>query len=399
MRIHNHIYLLLALAAFASCGSNEVIEKVEEITKDGTDPMRFGKISEIASSTRASSDLTSDFLVSTYKAFGAANQHVVMDKYIVKYSVDAWNNTSKWDYSVVEGQYLRYWDYSSFPYRFNAIAPCPPSCTLTDKALSIIADYKYQHCANGTVTPSDSEAEPYMVAQVERKTNGEDFDIYASAQIGDENSNKTLNRFVALPFHHLNSKIRFAVYTKNLWATDNKLYIKDLKINVASNNFVTGANKYDATGTDSWKIETGNAGFSGCTKATDKPTLLSFSGYDVTNLLLEDNDLRKHQGKTSAYFLQCPTGMMQIPQEGVKMNVSLKLMNEDNYVFRTFENIPIVLQLEDDTTQTTFNWKSGYIYTYYLILEFDEETLEIEFTATLAPWEDISGSLSTDLEQ
>ena len=86
---------------------------------------------------------------------------------------------------------------------------------------------------------------------------------------------------------------------------------------------------------------------------------------------------------------------MQIPQDGVKMTVSLKLLTADKTDYKTLVDIPIKL---DDNTDV-FNWKPGYIYTYYLVIGGIPEKLEIEFTCTLTPWEDISGSLSTDLEQ
>ena len=400
------MYILLAFTAFASCGSDKTIEEIQEITKDGTDPLRFGKISETTSSaTRASSDLTSDFMVSTYKAYNKSSQQVVMDKYIVKYSVDGWNNTSKWDYTGVEGQIERYWDYENFPYRFHAIAPCPTSkegFTLNDKSILIPTPFKYQTVVDGNVSPADTEAEPYMVAQVERGTDGIDKDIFdGGTQIGDENSSTTLNRRVALPFHHLNSKVRFGVYSLKPWATANKTYIQDLVIKVSSNNFVTAAGKYQISDkSSSWKVVDGNSGFLDLSKATTTGTVLfRFNGLDSTNQPLEDNDLRKHQGQSSAYMMDCKTGIMQIPQENVQMTASLILKKEDGTDLKTYSDVPIVLVLPDETKQNKFNWVSGNIYTYYLILDFDNEKLEIQFTATLAPWEDISGSLSTDLEK
>lgn len=86
---------------------------------------------------------------------------------------------------------------------------------------------------------------------------------------------------------------------------------------------------------------------------------------------------------------------MQIPQEGVTLCVSFQLCTMDGNVYKTFNDIPI--QMEDGTRQ--YNWLSGYIHTYYLIIGDIEDKLELTFTATLTPWEDISGSLTTDLEQ
>lgn len=405
-----HILLpcMTALCLMTSCSSDKVIEEIEEI-KPSNDPMKFTcNVQENVSSTRASY-LKSDFMVSAYKSYGLTKQQTVMDKYHVEHRTTGtnWdgNEQDNWDYVGVDGQIERYWDYDNYPYRFNAIAPCPAKTdvTLADKNLTISKSYSFQTCSDGVKDPADNSiAEPYMLAQVQRATDGKDTDIFAGSPIGDENSNTTLNRYVALPFHHLNSKIRFGVYSLNPWATDNKLYIKDLVITATSTSkFVTKADKYTASGTNSWKVPTGTSGFEGLTKAIDATTptqLFSFSGLSGSTPL-EDNDLRKHQGQSSAYFLLCNDGIMQIPQEGVEMKVSLKLMQEGNDTpFKAYTDVPVVLRLEDNTTQVKFNWVSGNIYTYYLILDFDKK-LEIQFTATLAPWEDISGSLSTDLEQ
>lgn len=398
-----------------ACSSDSVIEEIKEIDTTGTDLMRFTRATEVkSSSTRAGENLKTGFMVSTYKAFGNTSaQQTVMDKYKVDHNTTGsdWDGNTEdfWDYVGVNDQKEKYWDYSNSPYRFNAIAPYPVNITgfvLSDNALTINAAYKAQKVVDGTplnIDGTDVAAEPYLAAQVQRGTDWKDIDIFANSDQSVNNQSQTKDRYIALPFHHLNSKIRFGVYSLNPWATENKLYIKDLTISAtADTKFVTGAGKYEASGTGSWKLATGNSGFKDLTTATDattKTTLFSFSGFDASNNLLEDNDLRKHQGQTSAYFLQCKDGFVQIPQEGVQMYVSLKLMQEDNTeAFKTYTNVPVVLTLEDNSTQYKFNWVSGNIYTYYLILDFDQK-LEIQFTATLAPWEDISGSLSTDLEK
>ena len=91
---------------------------------------------------------------------------------------------------------------------------------------------------------------------------------------------------------------------------------------------------------------------------------------------------------------------MQLPQDNIRLTVSFKLMKPgDSTPYQTFTNVPVAIQLSDGTLQPILQWQPGYIYTYYLIIGGIEDKLEIEFTATLAPWEDISGSLSTDLEQ
>ncbi len=82
------------------------------------------------------------------------------------------------------------------------------------------------------------------------------------------------------------------------------------------------------------------------------------------------------------------------------MTVSFDLMKEEGDVYQEFRDVPIQLIFNvEPTVRDEFNWQSGYIYTYYLVLGEVENKLEITFTATLTPWEDVTGSLTTDLEQ
>lgn len=377
---------------------------------ESKDPLAFTcqlDENEQVNSTRAGSvqSLTTGFMVSTYKAFALPNQQLVMDKYNVEYKTSgtAWDGTIRpyWDYTQVPGQYERFWDYSNYPYRFNAIAPCPAvpaSFVLNDKQLSIPARFEMQSCLNGKVEPAD--AEPYMVAQVQRDPNGKDYDLmstkptHVEKEINTSGSSK--NRYVALPFHHLNSKVRFGIYGTSPWLTANPVYIQDLAISVSSDNFATQATGYGAVSDDgeySWYRGTGTSGFTNVSHATGPGLqLLKFDG----GAGVEGNDMSIHQGVSSVYWLQCQSGVMQIPQEDVTMTVSFKLMKaSDNSLFRSYKNVPIKL----DDGNYKYNWRSGYIYTYYLILSGIDENLEITFTATLTPWEDVSGSLTTDLEQ
>lgn len=404
---YKYILSALMLTILSACSSTEELEKVENEAAS-TDPLTFTCIAQEAeqeAATRANGSpslLTSDFMVSTYKAFAQSGQQTVMSNYHVEYktSGNAWDGTVRpyWDYTTVPGQFERYWDYSNYPYRFNAIAPypSPTKIVLNDKQLTINAPYKMQSCLNGKTTPEDAEAEPYLVAQVQRYPDGKDYDLMKASGKKEINTSKnTLNRSVALPFHHLNSKIRFGVYSTSHWATANEMYIKDLIINAASPQFVTNAIGYNAISTDgdySWYRGTGNSGFTGISQASGIGTrILQFDGGKD----IEGNNLSKHQGRTSAFWLLCQNGIMQIPQENVQMTVSFKLYKLDGTLYKTYNDVPI--KLDDNTS--IFDWKSGYIYTYYLIISGIEDKLEITFTATLTPWEDITGSLSTDLEQ
>ena len=401
------ILALSACAAMCACATDTIVKEEDDDTPESFDPMNFTcQIQDDVptTATRATA-LTTGFMVSTYKSYALTDkQQTVMDRYTVEYKTSgtAWDGNVRpyWDYTQVSGQIQRYWDFSNFPYRFHAVAPCPAdksAVKLTDKEVRLDKGYSYQTVTDGVVSPSNADAEPYMLAQVHRAADGVDTDILAQDdQHRNINTSSTsLNREVKMPFHHLNSKVRFAVYCLSPWVTANYLYVKDLTVNVTSSDFVTSASGFEATCTESssWRPDVSPFGFTGLTKAASSSTLLSYSGMS-NGTPLQDNDLRENQTQKTANFLQCKDGIMQIPQNGVKMTVSLKLLKADKSDYKTLTDVPIKL---DDTE--VFDWKPGYIYTYYLVIGGIPDKLEIEFTCTLTPWEDITGSLSTDLEQ
>ena len=401
------ILALSACAVMCACATDTIVKEEDDDTPESFDPMNFTcQIQDDVptTATRATA-LTTGFMVSTYKSYALTDkQQTVMDRYTVEYKTSgtAWDGNVRpyWDYTQVSGQIQRYWDFSNFPYRFHAVAPCPAdksAVKLTDKEVRLDKGYSYQTVTDGVVSPSNADAEPYMLAQVHRAADGVDTDILAQDdQHRNINTSSTsLNREVKMPFHHLNSKVRFAVYCLSPWVTANYLYVKDLTVNVTSSDFVTSASGFEATCTESssWRPDVSPFGFTGLTKAASSPTLLRYSGMS-NGTPLQDNDLRENQTQKTANFLQCKDGIMQIPQDGVKMTVSLKLLKADKSDYKTLTDVPIKL---DDTE--VFDWKPGYIYTYYLVIGGIPDKLEIEFTCTLTPWEDITGSLSTDLEQ
>ena len=402
------ILALSACAVMCACATDTIVKEEDDDTPESFDPMNFTcQIQDDVptTATRATA-LTTGFMVSTYKSYALTDkQQTVMDRYTVEYKTSgtAWDGNVRpyWDYTQVSGQIQRYWDFSNFPYRFHAVAPCPAdksAVKLTDKEVRLDKGYSYQTVTDGVVSPSNADAEPYMLAQVHRAADGVDTDILAQDdQHRNINTSSTsLNREVKMPFHHLNSKVRFAVYCLSPWVTANYLYVKDLTVNVTSSDFVTSASGFEATCTESssWRPDVSPFGFNGLIKSTSSPTLLSYSGMS-NGTPLQDNDLRENQTQKTANFLQCKDGIMQIPQDGVKMTVSLKLLKANQRDYKILADIPIKL---DDNTDV-FNWKPGYIYTYYLVIGGILDKLEIEFTCTLTPWEDITGSLSTDLEQ
>lgn len=424
-----HLHIITLALLVSACSFNRTINDINKV-QTSTDPLSFegGSVLDDAQ-TKASSSLQSDFVVSTYKNYGATDwnpsQNTVMDRFYVKYSVsgNAWDGVviSKWNYINInnpwtgKAQEEKFWDYSGFPYRFHAVAPANGNTLdknqitkLSQNELGINAPFRAQTFnapasadaslltkASTTTAPGDKDAEPYLVAQVSRNNNGEDQDLIKGVQINTTGTSR--NRRVALPFHHLNSSVRFGVYTKSLYQTSQHDYISDMVIWVEK--LATSATSYKAYGQDSWVSDYGFSGFQGIT-VQDNQTILTFNPSPVSGVAprsYADNDLSLHQGKASAYWLECPEGIMQLPQNGLKLHVRLTVRNEsgeEHFYFHDYE-----IQKGDNDIDPT-HWMAGYMHTYYLCLTLDDEGLPIMIvTATLAPWEDVSGSLNTGLEK
>lgn len=424
-RITKHITLTswwigaLLCVSLTACTSDSTIQ--EEDVDDGSVLMQFSQAVMSAPVRRAASTtnyLTQGFLVSCWKGFGSDKKSVVMDKYEVKYKTDPWANLSKWDYvgSTTEGyrktQIERYWDSNAFPYRFYAISPCPAAdsidkyFTLTDTELVIPTTYVYQTCNNGVLTAG---AEPYMPAQVEcpNGSNEQDVDLLNKKVISKDRTQNgaTTNyeRYVALPFHHLTSKVRFAIYNNYGKETPSDFYIYNVKVKVVSDNFVTEGKGYKA---DLEKKDMLHGSFTQNTKATS----------DAERLLLQTDatkkgDLNKVIDREHAYYCECADGMLQIPQTGVRMTISFDVYGLDyksdftstdghivyDKASRTIHYTDIAIK-DDKNNIDSFDWESNNIYTYVLkVSEF--YPLTIDFSAELTPWTYVYGNIETNLEK
>lgn len=183
------VWALSACAVMCACATDTIVKEEDDDTPESFDPMSFTcQIQDDVptTATRASA-LTTGFMVSTYKSYAVSGkQQTVMDRYTVEYKTSgtAWDGNERpyWDYTQVSGQIQRYWDFSNFPYRFHAVAPCPAdksAVKLTDKEVRLDKGYSYQTVTDGVVSPSNADAEPYMLAQVHRAADGVDTDILA----------------------------------------------------------------------------------------------------------------------------------------------------------------------------------------------------------------------------
>ena len=445
---------VLALSWLASCSSDGTIVDIPDYVEQ--DPLTFSVASSSTSVSRAAShELEQGFMVSTYKLYGSVQQKV-MYRYEASYGKTTYHG-SKWntvgeagaapDY-FYQTQYERYWDLSAFPYRFHAITPCPKTSVntlitdfeLSDKELTIPGNYqdpegtyKYisyqsQSVTDGVVSPSYVE-DPYMIAQVERDDDGTDWDLLQAKFDADGNltstksqinvgGSTTLTRAVPLTFHHINSKVRFAIFTTVSDFPVEALDIKNVRITAKNpktqwKKFITQAAEFSATikgvaVTDNFFDDTDNF--------FDKGKYLSSDGSTEATLIYNPTkkfDLKNATSREKAYFFDIPStkvgekadgtpiydnivnesgittpgGLLQIPQKGVELYVEFDINNE-HYSF----------QLEVNGKKT-FDWRASCRYTYYIVVKH-LQPFEIAFTATIEPWVTVTSSnIDTDLEQ
>ncbi len=443
---------VLALSWLASCSSDGTITDIPDYEEH--DPLTFSVASSSTSVSRAAShELEQGFLVSTYKLYGSEQQQKVMDRYEALYSTDEANkyHGSKWNTvgtagsdpatTLYQTQYERYWDLSAFPYRFHAITPCPKQATvnalitdfeLSDKELKIpkisSTIYKSQTSTNGKLN-QDYIPDPYMIAQVERDANGVDWDLLqpqfeadgtlkaTKTKISETTANFT--RAVPLRFHHINSKVRFAIYTTVTNFPAESLTISNAKITATNplgpweGEFIYQYQGYTASlsnATDNF-FDTGDL--------TNQKSETSYVLLDNTpNENKKTADLKDATSRDKAYFFDIPStkvgekadgtpiyddittesgtvtpgGLLQIPQKGVELYVEFDINNE-HYAFQ------LEIEKQDGTKQKQFDWRASCRYTYYIVVKH-LVPFEIAFTATIEPWVTVTSSnIDTDLEQ
>ena len=454
------LLLMLTAATVASCSSDGTITDIPDYVEQ--DPLTFSVAASSTSVSRAAShELEQGFLVSTYKLYGAAQQQTVMDRYEALYNIGPLYNGSKWNTvgnkddddpsSLYQTQYERYWDLSAFPYRFHAITPCPKQASanalitgfeLSDKKLTIpgtytdgsdqkFITYQSQSVTDGVVSPSYVE-DPYMIAQVERDANGTDWDLLQPQFDANGNvtatktqitsASNTLSRQVPLRFHHINSKVRFGIYTTVTNFPAEALNIQNVKITAKNattqwQQFITKAAHYSAS-------------INGVTDKDnffDKGSYVNQNGEEVALLInnrTKTADLKSATSREKAYFFDIPStkvgvengvdifddievqyveggitktrktpgGLLQIPQKGVKLFVEFDINNE-HYAFQ------LEIEKQNGTKQKQFDWRASCRYTYYIVVKH-LVPFEIAFTATIEPWVTVTSSnIDTDLEQ
>jgi hypothetical protein len=407
----------LMCACLTGCSADSIVHEATETVQV---PMQFYQTAVSHAATRYDNSLKTDFLVSCYKGMAWAAPQVVMNNYQVKYSADGWTNQSRWEYvgTQTQGYYKdqiqRYWDVAAFPYEFYGVSPCPApavieSFTLTDTefAMPTTVEYAYQTCNNGLVSEA---VEPYYVAQVrcEDVSNANDKDVLNNASVIEKNAS-ALSRYVAMPFHHLTSKVCFLLYNNYKKQLPETLYLNNMQIKVVSDDFVVAGRGYHAQLNNSTDMLHGS--FKEVTTATS----------EAQKLLVQTDgskqcDLKQAVDLVHAYNCECPNGLLQIPQQNVKLTMSFEIHGveyKENFTNTTvggggsitydkatktvyYNNVPLLLG--DGNNSSLITWAPNTINTYVIkINEF--YPLTVDFSAELTPWADVEGSINTNLEQ
>ena len=441
--ITNILPLTIVLAAMAGCSSDSTVTPIEDYVEQQPMSFSIATLDEGTGLSRATQQsLEAGFLVSTYKLYGAATQQTVMDRYEASYNKTTYQG-SKWNTVGNKGeapdyfyqtQYERYWDLSAFPYRFHAITPCPKTADksniitgfeLSDQELTIpklnSTIYQSQSSKDGVITP-EYVPDPYLIAQVQRDADGKDWDLLQPVfnADGDITSHKTeivvsgsteRTRAVPLVFHHINSKVRFAIFADVDAFPAEPLTIKNVTITATNPDGPWGEFIYKVQGFISSLSGSDVSFFDnidyGDTKTDDDPVVLlknTSKTYDLRDAFDRAHayffDIPstivgyKDGGSTPVYDdiynssgIKIPGGMLQIPQNGVEMFVEFDINNE-HYSF----------QLEVNGKKT-FDWRASCRYTYYIVVKH-LVPFEIAFTATIEPWVTVTSSnIDTDLEQ
>lgn len=409
-------------ASMISCSSNSQSEEQPTICEEDQFPMRFSSpaVGTMESRTRATT-LTSGFLVSTYKDYGLDSQQEVMNQYEAQYQSDPWTATNtSWNTvgTTADGfyqtQYEKYWDLDTNPYEFFAIAPAPiengalkAGFVVSDKKLTIGYPYTGQYAADGKVSSFNTAAtEEYLVSQVERRrydanpSQSEDTDRLTGTTIS---GNTTPTGKVPLPFHHLTSKVRFAIYTTEPVSENQTLPITGVSFKVkttdGSDGFVKSVSGYTADMSSTSTAIQGS--FTSPTHATDNVDLLTLTGPVVaTEEKFPEAYLEKHEWesktKTNAYFFECEDGLAQIPQGNVQILVSFTITPTTGDPL-VYENVPLTIKDSDGNEVSTFTWEPNHLYTYYIVVG-KLISHDISFTATVADWENVYGEINTNLE-
>lgn len=399
MTILRYILIIASTTLTASCVSDDTIENT--VAVNNSLPMVFGttfsqqettSVQQKNATTRGANKLQADFKVNTWKNFGTEKQQTVMNGYKVDYNADA--AEYQWDYVGVQGQPQRYWDLSAYPYEFRAVSPYLEEFLITENGIILDLNgkpFQAQTYKDAIYDVTHEESEACVVAHVTRKKEGKtyaDYDVIKNTEINSDAKANAV-REVHMPFHHLISKVGFRIFIDDPQPSspDYRVTLKNVEIAVVNdeNNFVIASKHYEANNAQGL----GHGTFSDNTTVNGEYVLLAHGEYAGHNL-------RENLNRETAYDL-CPSAMMQIPQENVKIHVIIEMLTEHivSGVVVDTKTIKHDKLLSFDKTKTdgdSFSWAPDTRYVYYLhIPNLEAHDIFLD-SCELMPWDDVQTS-------
>ena len=387
------------MVAATACSTDDTLD--EERRVDLRQPMRFGtsfaQSAEKTVVTRATplEGTHQTFKVGTWKAFGLATQQTVMDGYEVDYTetmITDYGDGYNWYYEGLNGQPLRYWDLSAYPYEFRAVSPYIDGATITADGLTINASFKSQQIINNITTEGNEPCVVANVCRVKDGTNYEDTDKIKNAKI-NEAGKADATREVHMPFHHLMAKVGFKIYIDNPMPLHEayEIYIKDIKISVVNSdgNFITASNSYTATSAQGL----GRGTFGINTTATGEHMLLEhdedYPYKEVRDNVEQNVNFHYHLNKDNAFDL-APECLLQIPQTGVKLRVRMEMETRGVEAYNEDFEYDTLLSLDPaNTAGDTFTWEPEKKYIYYLHVPNLHGHEIYLHTCEILPWDEV----------
>lgn len=381
-------FILLSLAMLTACTSDKTLEEVVDISLPDS-PMRFSTQREAEQNvTRAL--LRQGFQVSCWKNYPTATMQTVMDEYEVVYTT---GETRNWSYEDVEGQYLKYWDLSAYPYEFRAVTPYLHKGIIDNTATGLSIDltsgesqFRAQTFLDDVYNQDVTASEPCLVAQVSRSRDHLsqyiDRDCLADQLINTATQYNPV-REVNLPFHHLMSKVGFRLYIDDPTVPSYDIRLSNVSISIfnAKDNFQLVSQQYDASTSGAGLLH-GTFSHLTLTTTDEQPLITHQRAYSDVNM-------KDHLYKSSAFDFRCPDDLLQIPQRDLLIHVRLSLSYNLNGEDKQFDYDSLLrLDPEDPASEPQrFDWDPNCHYIYYLHLKNLELYPIVVCTAQLVPWE------------
>ena len=399
MSIPHYILIIATTMLTVSCASDDTIEDTIGVNNDL--PMVFGTtfsqqettaLQQKNVTTRGAQRLQADFKVNTWKNFGTDKQQIVMNGYKVDYKAEATDN--QWDYVGVFDQPQRYWDISAYPYEFRAVSPYIEGTQISENGIKVDLSGKpftAQTYKNGIYNVMEDESEACLVAHVKRQKEGgvyTDYDVIKNKEINSDAKANAV-REVHMPFHHLISKVGFRIFIDDPQPSspDYRVTLKNVVISVVNddNNFIIASKHYEAGNVQGL----GHGTFTDNTKVNGEYVLLTHGEYVGHNL-------RENLNRETAFDL-CPSAMLQIPQENVKIHLIIEMQTEHivSGVVEETKTIEHDKLLSFDKTKMdgdSFSWAPDTRYVYYLHIPNIEAHDIFLDSCEILPWDEVQTS-------